>query len=340
MPPFSYYLFFGYFLLVHRICDGLGKIVTQLPPTLNNNVDVAYMCESIMKLKHGSSIVLILTLIMPCLPVFGKDKPDIMLAKIYERGIDVTQYWVSEKLDGVRARWDGTQLISRGGLIFATPDWFTQGFPPNPLDGELWTERSQYENVSSIVRKHQPHKGWRSVRLMVFDLPAHGGMFDERVQAMKQIVLQTKSPYLGVIEQWRVGNENELKQRLQSVIDRGGEGLMLHRNTARYASGRSHDLLKLKPFSDAEATVIGYRPGKGKYLGHVGSLKVQTDDGRQFFIGTGLSDEERRHPPPLNSRITFRFQGRTKNGIPRFPVFLRIHDEKPNKLKKLLSVTY
>lgn len=329
MPPFSYYLFFGYFLLVHRICDGLGKIVTQLPPTLNNNVDVAYMCESIMKLKHGSSIVLILTLIMPCLPVFGKDKPDIMLAKIYERGIDVTQYWVSEKLDGVRARWDGTQLISRGGLIFATPDWFTQGFPPNPLDGELWTERSQYENVSSIVRKHQPHKGWRSVRLMVFDLPAHGGMFDERVQAMKQIVLQTKSPYLGVIEQWRVGNENELKQRLQSVIDRGGEGLMLHRNTARYASGRSHDLLKLKPFSDAEATVIGYRPGKGKYLGHVGSLKVQTDDGRQFFIGTGLSDEERRHPPPLNSRITFRFQGRTKNGIPRFPVFLHIHDEKP-----------
>jgi len=311
------------------ICDGLGKIVTQLPPTLNNNVDVAYMCESIMKLKHGSSIVLILTLIMPCLPVFGKDKPDIMLAKIYERGIDVTQYWVSEKLDGVRARWDGTQLISRGGLIFATPDWFTQGFPPNPLDGELWTERSQYENVSSIVRKHQPHKGWRSVRLMVFDLPAHGGMFDERVQAMKQIVLQTKAPYLGVIEQWRVGNENELKQRLQSVIDRGGEGLMLHRNTARYANGRSHDLLKLKPFSDAEATVIGYRPGKGKYLGHVGSLKVQTDDGRQFFIGTGLSDEERRHPPPLNSRITFRFQGRTKNGIPRFPVFLHIHDEKP-----------
>lgn len=287
------------------------------------------MFQSIMKLKHGSSIVLILTLIMPCFPAFGKDKPDIMLADIYERGIDVTQYWVSEKLDGVRARWDGTKLISRGGLIFAAPEWFTHGFPSTPLDGELWTERSRYENVSSIVRKHQPHEGWRSVRLLVFDLPAHGGIFDERVQAMQQIVAQTKSPYLDVIEQWRVGNENELKQQLQSVIDRGGEGLMLHRNTARYASGRSHDLLKLKPFSDAEATVIGYRPGKGKNLGHVGSLKVQMDDGRQFFIGTGLSDKERRHPPSLNSRITFRFQGRTKNDIPRFPVFLHLRDEEP-----------
>ena len=143
---------------------------------------------------------------------------------------------------------------------------------------------------------------------MIFDLPTHGGSFDERVHAMRQIILQATSPYLEVIEQWRVANELELKQRLQSVIKRGGEGLMLHRHTARYASGRSQDLLKLKPSSDAEATVIGYRPGKGKYLGQVGSLKVQTDDGKQFHIGTGLSDEERRHPPPLNSRITFRFQ--------------------------------
>ena len=44
--------------------------------------------------------------------------PDLMLAKIYADNIDVTQYWVSEKLDGVRAHWDGKQLISRGGKVF------------------------------------------------------------------------------------------------------------------------------------------------------------------------------------------------------------------------------
>ena len=284
-----------------------------------------------MSLMNFSRLSLIMSLVLAlwCTPTLGQDKPDIMLAEIYEHGLDVTQYWVSEKLDGVRARWDGTHLISRGGNVFATPAWFIQDFPSTSLDGELWTRRGRYEEVSSIVRKQQPHDGWHAVHFMIFDLPQHGGSFDERVQAMKHLVGQTSSPSLDLIEQFLVKNEQELTQRLREVLDQGGEGLMLHRKTAQYASGRSHDLLKLKPFSDAEATVIGYRPGKGKIHGQVGSLKVQTAEGKTFFIGTGLSVEERRHPPPLNSRITFRHQGLTKNGIPRFPVYLRIRDEEP-----------
>ena len=284
---------------------------------------------SIMKITRIPLLIITLVLTLSGIPAFGQDKPDIMLADIYERGLEVTAYWISEKLDGVRARWNGTQLISRGGKVFATPKWFTQGFPAFPMDGELWIERGRYEDVSSIVRKQQPHDGWRSVRLMIFDLPEHRGNFDERVWTMRNIVDQSVAPYLAMIEQSLVANEIELQQRLQAVIHQGGEGLMLHKKTARYASGRSHDLLKLKPYSDAEATVIGYRPGKGKFLGKVGSLQVRTDKGKIFFVGTGLSDEERRHPPPLNSRITFRHQGFTKNDIPRFPVFLRIRDEEP-----------
>lgn len=279
--------------------------------------------------NFGRLLILFLTLFVSYPPAFGHDKPDIMLADTYGSNIDVTQYWISEKLDGVRARWNGTNLISRGGLVFAAPNWFTEGFPPISLDGELWIERNRYEEVSSIVRKQQPHEGWRSIRFMIFDLPMHGGSFNDRVNAMRKINLQNASPYLKIIVQWQVSSELELKQRLESVIHQRGEGLMLHHKTARYASGRSQDLLKLKPFADAEATVIGYRPGKGKYLGQVGSLHVETDDGKQFHVGTGLSDEERRTPPPLNSRITFRYQGLTKNGIPRFPVFLHIRDEEP-----------
>ena len=120
-----------------------------------------------------------------------------------------------------------------------------------------------------------------------------------------------------------------MNQRLQTTLAQGGEGLMLHRKTAYYARGRSQDVLKLKPHTDAEATVIGYRPGKGKFSGLVGSLKVRTDQGIVFYVGTGLSNAQRRHPPPLHSQITFRHQGFTKNGIPRFPVFLRIRNEQP-----------
>jgi len=164
---------------------------------------------------------------------------------------------------------------------------------------------------------------------MVFDLPEHGGTFDERVSAMKYLAKNVDSPYFGIIKQETFDTEETLKQRLQSVLAQGGEGLMLHRKTAYYASGRSQNLLKLKPFTDAEATVIGYRPGKGKFSGQVGALKVQTDEGLVFYVGSGLSDAQRHTPPSLQSRITFRHQGFTKNGIPRFPVFLRIRNEQP-----------
>jgi len=88
-------------------------------------------------------------------------------------------------------------------------------------------------------------------------------------------------------------------------------------------------LLKLKPFTDADATVIGYRPGKGRLAGMVGSLKVRTDQGTVVYIGSGFTDKECRHPPPLQSRITFRYQGLTKKGVPRFPVFIRVRNEEP-----------
>jgi DNA ligase-1 len=156
-----------------------------------------------------------------------------------------------------------------------------------------------------------------------------GGTFAQRVIAMNRFKIEIDSPYLGIIEQQRVGSEEDLAKWLYTVIDQGGEGLILHRETALYANGRSQDLLKLKLFTDAEATVIGYRPGKGQFAGQIGSLTVRTDQGVIFSIGSGLSHEERRHPPPLQSRITFRYQGVTKNGIPRFPVFLRIRDEEP-----------
>jgi len=253
----------------------------------------------------------------------AQGRPSIMLAHSYHTGVDVKQYWVSEKLDGVRARWDGKQLLSRGGKVFAPPPWFVKGFPEQALDGELWISRGRYEDVMSIVTRANPHNGWRQVRLMVFDLPEDPRRFEERVAAMRKLAERTKSDYLQLAEQFRVPDEEALMRRLDQVIAAGGEGLMLHHRQAVYRSGRSGDLLKLKHFDDAEAVVLGYKPGKGKYQGMVGSLKVRSEDGREFYIGSGLKDAQRREPPAIGSVVTYRFQGVTDNGLPRFPVFLR-----------------
>jgi len=203
---------------------------------------------------------LLLTL-ASALPVAATETPEVMLANVYRQHEDVTQFWVSEKLDGVRARWDGRQLISRGGNVFVAPDWFVRNFPDSPLDGELWMGRGRYEDVVSVVRQLKPHDGWKAVKFMVFDLPANGGPFTERVEAMRQLA---KTPYLEVIQQFRVDSNTTLMQKLDDIAGQGGEGLMLHRQTAFYHSGRSDDLLKVKPLKMLKLLLLVINPVKAK----------------------------------------------------------------------------
>ena len=115
---------------------------------------------------------------------------------------------------------------------------------------------------------------------------------------------------------------------MQSELEKAGaEGLMLHHQDALYKTGRSSDLLKLKTYQDSEARVIGYRPGKGKYQGMVGALVVKTPDGKEFAIGSGLTDALRQTPPPIGAMVTYRYNGLTRRGLPRFARFLRVRQE-------------
>ncbi len=271
--------------------------------------------------------ILVLTLIL-LLAKQGAAAPPAMLAKHYHSGIDLHAYWVSEKLDGVRAWWDGSRLLSRRGNAYPAPDWFTQNFPDTPLDGELWIDRQRFEETVGIVRAHNASDAaWRRIRFMVFDLPAAPGPFDQRLGKLRQLIAERGIPWLRAVEQFRVKNENNLMRRLRAVTDAGGEGLMLHRGASLYHTGRTDDLLKLKTLYDAEATVIGHILGKGKYRGLLGALLVATPDGKIFRIGTGLSDAERHKPPQIGSTITYRYRGLTRKGVPRFASFLRIRED-------------
>ncbi len=271
------------------------------------------------------SVYLLLLLFMP--PVFA-DAPGLLLAKVYSDQEDLAQWWVSEKLDGVRAYWDGRQLISRQGNRFAAPTWFTAGFPDTPLDGELWMGRNTFDELSGTVRQQTPDDAqWRKVRYMVFDMPVPDLTFDERLARLTQLITEQGIDQLQLVKQYKVNNEQALMDDLEQVVARGGEGLMLHRGTSRYRAARSDDLLKLKTYEDAEAVVIAHLPGKGKYLGMMGALLVQMPDQRRFKIGTGFSDAQRADPPPIGSTITYKYFGKTSTQLPRFASFLRVRDE-------------
>lgn len=258
------------------------------------------------------------------------EPPAIPLANVYDKGVHLADYWVSEKLDGVRAYWDGQQLWSRGGHVYHAPTWFTRGFPSHPLDGELWAGRGRFAFLSGVVRKHEPVEAeWRQVHFHVFDLPVPGLPFDERYQRLEALVSASGASYLRLVRQAPVGSHKELMARMERIVADGGEGLMLKRIRSLYQSGRSDDLLKVKPFQDAEGRVIGYVPGEGRLQGMMGSLRVRLADGRELRIGTGFTDAQRRHPPPVGSTITFRYRGYTTTGLPRFASFLRIRDDEP-----------
>lgn len=246
-----------------------------------------------------------------------------LLAKNAPTGIDPRPYLVSEKLDGVRALWDGTTLRFRSGRVVAAPAWFLAALPKTPLDGELWMGRRRFDELSGSVRRTEPVDAeWRRITYRVFELPAGEGTFEQRAGQLKTLVSDIVVP----VEQQRFNSNAELRVKLKQVVDAGGEGLMLHRADAPVASGRSDLLLKLKPLADAEAVVVGHEPGKGRFAGQLGALELQTPDGVRFKLGTGFTDAQRRDPPPIGATVTYRYRDLTPTGKPRFASFLRVSE--------------
>jgi DNA ligase-1 len=262
------------------------------------------------------------------------DEPDLLLLNKYQPGQDVTGWYISEKLDGVRAWWNGHELLSRKGNRFAAPVWFTQGFPPFELDGELWIGRGRFEEAASITSRAEPHDGWKRLSYEIFEVPNAPGDLDARLRRLHDYLANHPVARIHIIPQLRCAGMAELQARLAQVEAAGGEGLVLRNPVAPYETGRSDNALKVKSYDDMEAEVIGYRAGKGKYAGLVGSLRVRIDGDREFYIGSGLSDQLRLKPPPLGSLITFKYYGLTERGIPRFASFLRVREVIPQLQQK------
>ena len=252
--------------------------------------------------------------------------PPIQVANVYHDNIAISDYFVSEKLDGIRTYWNGKNLMSRQGNIIHSPKWFTKDFPDIVLDGELFIERGKFELIASSVLKDNPiSQEWQKVKFMIFDMPNHSGRFSQRLQAMKILINQVNSPYLQIIEQSKIDDKENLMKKLDEMVAHGAEGLMLRKADSFYQAKRNDDLIKLKKYQDAEAKVIAHIKGKGKYQNMMGSLLVENiKDKMRFRIGTGFSDKQRKNPPKIGDIITYKYYGKTKNNIPRFASFIKI----------------
>ena len=276
-----------------------------------------------------------------------KDKFELLKLSEY-KGQNVGGWLASEKLDGVRAYWDGRNLRSRNGKILAAPEGWSAHFPPFALDGELYTARGEFEKIQSIVMDKTPSAtAWSEIKFYVFDVPEASGGLLERLSELEKFI--AKNPQAGqnlkIIKQVKVKDNSEFEAFAEAVIAKGGEGAVVREPNAPYERKRSKNALKYKKFKDAECEVISINKGRGKYAGLMGSVTCQSlgaagsnpdeqndellqpASGVKFKIGSGFSDEERANPPKIGSIITYKYQNLTAKGLPRFPVFLRVRED-------------
>ncbi|MFA6049911.1 MAG: DNA ligase [Candidatus Paceibacterota bacterium] len=249
--------------------------------------------------------------------------PPVLLAHPWDTS-DPTGSWMSEKLDGVRAWWDGEKFLSRLGNTYHAPTWFKKLLPAKTvLDGELWVGRKKFQKTISAVRKGVPTDSeWLDVAYVIYDAPEHGGVFEERYEYLKTLfpVLRHNGGegvgMICILEQIKVTSVKHMKQMLTDVEALGGEGVMLRTAGSLYEADRSWTCMKVKTFFDAEAEVIGHTAGRGKHKGRTGALIVKWKN-KEFEIGTGLSDKDREKPPAIGSMITFRYTALSDAGLPK-----------------------
>jgi len=248
----------------------------------------------------------------------------VLLAQKWEDNIDPTGYYMSEKLDGVRCLWTGTQMYSRNKNRYFPPSFFTKDFPGSPLDGELWIGRSTFQKCVSVVRKQNPvEHEWRLVQYLVFDAPGLNLPFNKRFEKLEEFFSRIDSPYIKLHKHAICTGPEQLMKEHERVEKLGGEGMMLRDPNSYYENRRSKTLLKVKKFDDDEAVVLAHEPGTGRCTGMMGAIRVRNSQGVEFSIGSGFNDAQRRRPPKIGSKVTYKYQGVSTSNTPRFPIFLR-----------------
>ena len=296
---------------------------------------------------------------------------DFMLAKEYMKGmpspksdekcIPPVGWIVSEKYDGYRARWMGETnhvFLSRAQKEFSgAPEWYKLAMPEENLDGELWVGRENFQSMGVVRKKAPDPKEWIPVKYLVYDIPDLDKPFSERLVILRKIVKENKDRWdevkktlpeelqiecpLKMAPQTVIESEEQMEGIYRTIIEKGGEGIMLKDPDSFYENKRSNYLLKYKPSFDEEAIIVDYKLGKGKYTGILGGFickpllnmdtyhLIDKDEQHEFSI-SGMDDEVRneyKETHPIGTVISYEHSGKTDSGKPRFARYMRKRED-------------
>lgn len=249
---------------------------------------------------------------------------EVQKPKVYDKQKHEINGWLmSEKLDGIRAYWDGKDLYTKNGNKINAPKWFTKDFPNFELDGELWTKRNNFENIQNIVLDTNPSESWKQITYNIFEVPNVRGNFKERLEKIDIYLKNKPNKNIKIIPQIVCINKKHLDSYLEELINKKAEGIIIKNPNIEYFTGRSDEILKVKKFEDDEGEVIGHNYKDKKFK----SLIVKQKNEIIFNLGGGFSDKERLNPPRIGDKVTYKYYGFTKYGKPKFASFLRVRKE-------------
>lgn len=249
---------------------------------------------------------------------------DIEKPSIYKEQ-HINGWLMSEKLDGIRAIWNGKFFLSKNGNKIFAPKSFMKDFPPFYLDGELYTKRNDFENIQSIVLGKKPSKQWKQITYNIFEVPYSKGNFQTRLNKAHIWFKKHPNKHVKIIKQIPCKDKAHLDVFLQEIISKNGEGVIIKNPNLNYISSRSKTSLKVKKFFDMEGLIIGHNINNKN--NQLKSLIIKLKDGTTFNLGGGFTKRERKSPPKIGETVTFKYYGFTKNNKPKFASFLRVRNK-------------
>ena len=298
---------------------------------------------------------------------------EFMLAKEYEAAMKIPRefsgkeehfapvgWLMSEKLDGYRGRYNPKtrSFWSRQNKPYIAPKWFINAMPNTHIDGELFCGRDGFQKMGAARKKIPVDKEWMSIKFYVYDAPEMEGEFYDRYVALEGIVKEAEKHWeeykltlgeefkdvscpLVLTKHYEVENIEHMKSFYQGILDMGGEGIMLKNPWSEYEGKRSNHLLKYKPSLDAEAIIVDYKEGTGKYKGKLGAFVckplinkgnyqiIDTDENHEFAT-SGMNDSIRasyKQTHPIGTIITIGYTSFTDTGKFRFARYMRVRDD-------------
>ena len=267
-----------------------------------------------------------------------------MLAHKYDDKKKHIKYpcFVQPKLDGVRClayKDNGIiYLMSRTGKPFIHLNHIKEALEKIDftgfLDGELFTTKMEFSNISGIIRKQKLNK--EDIQLSynieyhvydTFDINNLEIPFNERNQIVNNFKLKK---YLQYVPTYLCKTEEIMLSKYDDFVKKGFEGIMIRNYDGLYkVKFRSNDLIKLKPFLDAEYKIVDFTQGTGRDKGCVIWI-CENNNGETFRCRPNGSLDERKElfnngKKYIGKMLTIRYQ-ELQDDIPRFGIGIGIRD--------------